>query len=127
MKCPCGSKQSYEDCCKKVHDDIKNALTAEQLMRSRYSAFTLGLIDYLMESHHQSTRPIEEKDEILAWTKSVEWVGLDVLHKQKGGEGDAEGMVEFKAFFKEGKKTRVIHERSRFVKENGSWYYVDAL
>ena len=127
MKCPCGSKLSYDDCCKKVHNDIRNALTAEQLMRSRYCAFTLGLIDYLMESHHESTRPLNEKEEINAWAKSGEWTGLDVLRKQKGGEIDMEGIVEFKAFFKEGKKNRVIHERSRFVKENGCWYYLDAL
>lgn len=127
MKCPCGKNETYSNCCEVVHNDICNAKTAEQLMRSRYSAFTLGLIDYLMQSHHSSTRPTSEKQEIEVWAKSVQWIGLDVIRKQKGGEADLDGTVEFKAFFKEGKKTRVIHERSQFVKESGCWYYLDAL
>lgn len=125
--CPCGLSQSYENCCSKVHQSIYNAKTAEQLMRSRYTAFTLADGDYLMKSHHQSTRPLSEKKAIVKWAKSVEWVRLEVLKTTEGENGNNKGTVEFKAYFKDRKGLQFIHENSMFIKENKVWYYVDAL
>ena len=122
--CPCGRPNSYENCCKLIHYDIKNAKTAEDLMRSRYSAFVLANGDYLMESHHVSTRPIEEKEDIVKWAKSVEWIKLKVLNSTKGNEKDIEGSVEFKAFYKQDLFNQSIHENSKFVQEDGVWYYL---
>ena len=121
--CPCGIQKTYPQCCGLIHTDIKNAKTAEQLMRSRYTAFTLANGDYLMESHHPSKRKIKEKHEIVQWAQSVTWLRLEVLHATKGSEHDTEGTVEFKAFFKEGATVRSIEENSRFVKEEGTWFY----
>lgn len=121
MKCPCNPSKLYIDCCKKAHQNILSVTTPEELMRSRYSAFVMANINYLQESHHSSTRPSEtEKEEILTWTKSVEWVKLTVLKS-------TENTVEFKAFFYENNSLNTIHEKSSFVKENNHWVYKDGL
>ncbi len=124
INCPCGRPKTYAECCEKIHSDILKAITAEDLMRSRYSAFVLANGDYLMQSHHSSTRPISEKKEIIRWAKSVKWVRLEVLNSTKGTSNDNVGIVEFKAYFKEGFVTTYIHENSYFTKENGNWVYV---
>lgn len=121
MKCPCNPSKLYENCCKKAHQDIESVTSPEILMRSRYSAFVLANIDYLQKSHHSNTRPTKlEKREILSWTKSVEWIKLDILQKTKN-------TVEFKAYFEENGILNYIHENSLFVKENGHWVYKSAL
>ena len=120
MKCPCTPTKNYIDCCKKAHQDIKTVISAEELMRSRYTAFVLANIEYLQKSHHVSTRPRKkEKKEILDWTKSVEWIRLEVINS-------TENTVEFKAYFMEKGKLNVIHENSFFCKENEHWVYKNA-
>lgn len=103
---------------------MAEAKTAEQLMRSRYSAFVKADGDYLMQSHHASTRPLKEKKSIVKWAKSVEWIKLDVIETSKGTENDTEGTVTFQAYFYEKGKVDIIHEKSAFVKENNNWFYV---
>ena len=125
--CPCGSEKSYGNCCALAHSNIETVITAEQLMRSRYSAYVLCNIEYLMSSHHSSTRPVKEQDEILNWTKSVKWLGLEVLDSSEGIVSDIEGTVEFKAHFEEKGVSEVIHEHSKFVKENNHWVYLGEL
>ncbi|GAA3511094.1 YchJ family protein [Aquimarina addita] len=122
--CYCGRESSYTACCKIIHLNIQEAITAEDLMRSRYSAFVLGKGDYLMKSHHSTTRPLKEKDEIVAWAKSVKWIRLEILHTTKGTNTDIEGTVEFSAFFYENGEVRVIHEKSKFVREHDCWVYL---
>ncbi|CAM1365806.1 Sec-C motif domain protein [Tenacibaculum soleae] len=127
MQCPCNPSKKYSDCCEKAHQNIQTVLTAETLMRSRYSAFVLAKINYLQESHHSRTRPSnKEKKEILSWTKSVKWLKLEVLNTSKGSITDLEGTVEFNAFFMENGKVDVIHENSSFCKENKHWVYLNA-
>lgn len=122
--CNCGNSKTYTECCGLAHQSLKIVKTAEQLMRSRYTAFTLANGDYLMESHHVSTRPIKEKESIVAWAKSVEWVELKILFTSKGVASDNEGTVSFKAYFKENETLSCIEENSKFIKENGCWYYL---
>lgn len=122
--CPCGSKKTYGDCCASAHSNIETVITAEQLMRSRYSAYVLCNIEYLMISHHSSTRPVKDKEEILKWTKSVKWLGLEVMNSSDGNVSDIEGVVEFKAHFEENGASEIIHEHSKFVKENKHWVYL---
>ena len=122
--CPCGSEITYEECCFKGHMAIETLVTAEQLMRSRYSAYVMADIDYLMKSHHSTTCPNNEKEEILKWTKSVKWIRLEVLNSSKGLDNDSDGTVEFKAYFKENGIVSVIHENSKFIKENKYWVYL---
>lgn len=127
MQCPCNPSKKYSDCCEKAHQNINTVLTAETLMRSRYSAFVLANINYLHESHHSTTRPTQkENKEILSWTKSVKWLKLEVLTTSKGSITDLEGTVEFNAFFMENGKVDVIHENSSFCKENKHWVYLNA-
>ncbi|WP_299253118.1 YchJ family metal-binding protein [uncultured Aquimarina sp.] len=123
-KCYCGRSQTYDTCCGSIHKEMTQALSAEDLMRSRYSAFVLANGDYLMKSHHRSTRPIKEKKSIINWAKSVKWIKLEILDKTKGLEFDEEGTVAFKAFYFENGALEVIHENSRFVKEDGRWVYL---
>ncbi len=123
--CYCGRTVLYTSCCGKIHQDITTAATAEDLMRSRYSAFVLAKGDYLMRSHHSTTRPSsKEKKDIVRWTKSVNWMKLEVLHTSKGTPQDTEGSVEFKAFYYDDKGMQMIHEHSAFTKEQGHWVYV---
>ncbi len=124
MNCPCGRNKNYEACCAKAHLNLNEAITAEDLMRSRYAAFVLLKGDYLMESHHPSTRPTEEKEAIINWSKSVKWKKLKVIRTNKGTASDQEGFVEFKAYYKQGIFAQHIHEHSKFVKEDGCWYYL---
>lgn len=122
--CPCGLYASYEECCAKAHQSLANVNTAEQLMRSRYTAFTKADGDYLMKSHHSTTRPLSKKKSIVKWAKSVTWIGLKILNKTQGEKNDIEGTVEFKAFYQDRKGIQFIHENSKFVKEDGAWMYL---
>lgn len=121
--CPCGRKELYSKCCGAVHKGQTLAGTAEDLMRSRYSAFTLANGDYLMQSHHSETRPVSEKKEIEKWAKSVSWLKLEVLATENGKQNDTIGSVEFKAYFMEKGSVNMIHENSFFKKENEKWVY----
>ncbi len=125
--CPCGSVLTYVECCERIHKGTSTANTAEELMRSRYVAFTKADGEYLLKSHHASTRPVSDMNEIISWAKSVKWQKLDILHTNEGGMEDFSGTVEFKAYFKFKGKKDLIHENSRFIKEYGIWYYVERL
>jgi len=120
MQCPCNPTKKYSNCCQKAHHNINSVTSAEVLMRSRYSAFVLANIEYLQKSHHSSTRPSkQEKREIEKWTKSVNWLKLEILNSSLD-------IVEFKAFFIENGSVSVIHENSKFCKESGHWVYLGA-
>ena len=122
--CPCGSTQTYAVCCGRWHTEhaTSGKLTApapEALMRSRYSAFVLDLRPYLLASWHASTRPADlEPPE-----PGLKWLGLDV--KRTAMLDAAHGTVEFIARSKLGGRAHRLHEVSRFVRENGEWFYVD--
>lgn len=124
MNCYCGNLKTYSNCCEKAHKDSAKVLTAKQLMRSRYSAFVLANGDYLMQSHHSTTRNIKEKKAIVTWAKSVEWIKLEILETSKGMENDTEGTVTFNAYFYEHGKVDIIHEKSAFIKEDKQWKYL---
>ena len=95
-------------------------------MRSRYTAFTLANVDYLMRSHSAKTRPVKERKNIERWAKSVNWLGLSILKTEAGEACNEAGYVEFKATFIENGKPGQIHENSHFMRENGKWVYVSA-
>jgi len=120
--CPCGLGLPYDDCCGRLHRG-EPAPTAEALMRSRYSAFVHGDIDYLTRTWHPSTRP-----QPLTLDPALRWTGLNVIAATRGGLLDDDGEVEFVARWEDadGRRGR-HHERSTFVRERGRWVYVDAL
>jgi SEC-C motif-containing protein len=125
--CPCGSSLLFVNCCETIISGKKDAVTAQELMRSRYVAFTQANIDYLMRSHLAKTRPIKERKSIEKWAKSVRWIGLSILSSEAGGVGDELGYVEFKALYLENGKPQQIHEKSLFQRENGKWVYVSGV
>jgi SEC-C motif-containing protein len=125
--CACGLNYSYENCCRKAHKSLSSIITAEQLMRSRYVAFTKADGDYLMKSHHSSTRPLSEKKSIVKWAKSVKWLKLEILNKSLGQKNDNEGTVEFKAYYKDLRGVQFIHENSKFIREKGTWTYLGVV
>jgi SEC-C motif-containing protein len=125
--CPCGSGLSYFACCEPIISGRNEAVTAQALMRSRYVAFTLANVDYLMRSHSAKTRPVKDRKNIEKWAKSVTWMGLSILDTQAGDASDEIGTVEFKATYLENGKLQQIHEKSLFHRENGKWVYVSGV
>jgi len=125
--CSCGSHIDFDDCCGGIINGTRQADTAEQLMRSRYTAFTIANVDYLMRSHHSKSRPTRDRKQILAWAKSVKWMGLTIIRTEKGQPDDLVGFVEFRAMFIEDGELSQIHENSRFERESGRWVYHSAV
>jgi len=118
--CPCNSGAPYTECCDPLLSGSRSATTAEALMRSRYSAYVVRDVAYLLRTWHPSTRPLTIEP-----TTIPDWHGLHVIHTEKGMETDDEGVVEFEASSLSLEKIWRLHEVSRFVKENGRWLYVD--
>lgn len=119
--CPCGRGASYDECCGPMHAGA-TAPTAERLMRSRYSAFVLGIERYLLDSWHPSTRP-----EDLELDGTIVWRRLLVESSEAGGPFDDAGTVTFTAIGRSGDGRFEQRERSRFVREGGRWFYFDGL
>ena len=121
IPCPCGQSADYASCCGPLHAGTAFATTAEQLMRSRYSAYVRRDEPYLLATWHASTRPTAL--DLAVQSPAPTWLGLDV--KRHVPDGDR-AVVEFVARLRHGGgKAQRMHEVSRFVREDGRWYYVD--
>lgn len=119
--CPCGKQATYAACCGALHDG-EIAATAEQLMRSRYSAYVLRRENYLLATWHASTRPGSLN--LSAQQPPPTWLGLEIRRHQEVDEDHA--IVEFVARYRlGGGRAQRQHETSRFVHEDGRWYYLD--
>ena len=106
---------SYHQCCEPLHKQAQLATTAEQLMRSRYSAFVLQLVDYIVATTLPSQQPLLDKLAIKTWAKQTNWAGLEIIHHNpKVGKRHAQ--VEFKAYFTAAEELQYHHELSTFVK-----------
>ncbi|MET1020575.1 MAG: YchJ family protein [Arthrobacter sp.] len=120
--CPCLSGEQYGECCGRFHDGEAEAPTAEQLMRSRYSAFVVLHADYLLRTWDPVTRPAS-----LELDPDMQWRRLDIISTVRGGPLDTEGTVEFKAHFRHDGERGVHHETSRFRRVNRRWFYEVAV
>lgn len=116
--CPCGLGAAFAACCGRYIGTGIPAPNAESLMRSRYSAFVRGHVAHLLTTWHASTRPAT-----LDTDPGVKWLGLDVRAHRATDADHAE--VEFVARSRLAGRASRLHERSRFVREGGLWYYVD--
>lgn len=124
-RCPCGTGETFGECCGRYLQDGRVAPTAEALMRSRYTGFATRAVHYLLATWHPSTRPDE-----LELAEDMVWRRLDVLRTDAGGPWDDAGTVEFVAHYRLDDGTAIgqrgrLHETSRFVREDGRWLYVD--
>ncbi len=120
--CPCGLPAAYDDCCGQLHRGQATATTAEQLMRSRYSAFAVGDEAYLLRSWHPTTRPPG-----VDLDPGPRWVRLEILGTTEGSAFHTTGTVEFRAHYTQGGRAGSLHENSRFVRHEGAWAYLDAV
>jgi SEC-C motif-containing protein len=102
-----------------VHARTRLAATPEELMRSRYSAFALGLEDHLLATWHPRTRPADAAPD-----PALRWTGL-VVHAATGGPDDTTGTVEFTASYASPDGAGAMHEVSRFERRGGRWFYLD--
>jgi SEC-C motif-containing protein len=125
--CPCTSKKPYDRCCGPFHAGSAVPETAEQLMRSRFSAYALGKVDYLIATRSEAKRAGENREEMVQYCKSVSCVGLKIVNKEKGGKADDSGLVTFHASLQANGRRSLHIETSTFARENGRWVYVDGV
>ena len=119
--CFCSSQKSFESCCKPYLDGTQHVQTAEALMRSRYSAYVLHEVDYLIKTTHPSQRNFHSREETLRWAVSNQWLKLEILNA-------THDIVEFKAYFQDPTlKNQIHHEKSTFSFVNDRWFYVDGV
>lgn len=111
--CPCGSEHAYDACCGPLHRGVRQAATALELMRSRYAAYAVGDVDYVFRTWHPRTRPAD-----LVLEGGPTWTGLRI-------EGYGEDWVEFTARWLDDGRAGQLHERSRFDRRAGRWFYLD--
>lgn len=122
--CPCQSGMNYTDCCEPFHQYRMFPATAEQLMRSRYCAYSLKNIDYIVETTVPTQQILLDKRGLFDWANTTKWTGLEIV-SHKPTLSKIHSTVEFKAFFVTENGEQVHHETSLFVKINGRWYFVD--
>lgn len=119
--CFCGSNEPYSKCCSPLINGTVVANSAEKLMRSRYSAYVVAQVNYLIATTHPSKRKSLSAKEIENWAKSNQWKGLEIVKADTF-------TVEFKAQYRERNgKIQVHHEKSTFAFEDGRWFYVDGV
>lgn len=119
QNCFCGSGILFDQCCQRIIEGKQSATTAEALMRSRYVAYVVHNVDYLMATTHPSQRDKYSKEEISFWATNNQWQRLEIVKVTTT-------TVTFKAYFlNSNQETQVHYEHSRFVFENGKWFYSD--
>ncbi|WP_043484862.1 YchJ family protein [Geothrix fermentans] len=125
--CPCTSKKPYDRCCGPFHTGTALPETAEALMRSRFSAYALGKVDYLISTRPEAKRAEENRDELRQYCQSVSCVGLKIVSREKGGKDDDTGVVTFHASLQANGRRTLHIETSTFTREDGRWVYVDGV
>ena len=123
--CPCGSGKKYGECCEPIIKGKSKALTAEALMRARYTSYVKQEIDFILTSCEEGDGIAEiDKKATEDWSRESTWNGLQILRTEQGGENDEEGVVEFIADYTFHQMKDKHHEIAGFKKINGEWKYV---
>ena len=126
--CPCVSRRTFENCCSPFIDGRAVAEQPEQLMRSRFSAFSIGNIDYLINTHHISTRSTTLRGALERDMRDIDWLGLSVIQASPVSSLEPRGFVEFVALYKRAQlyegRIEQLHEKSMFIKEKARWFYI---
>lgn len=127
QNCPCGSQRELSECCAPFLQGQSLPQTAEQLMRSRYTAYKLQKIDYLCETLWPKYQAGFNHFGVARWAAENHWTGLQILSREQGLKSDRQGKVLFEASFLAGGRLQMHRELSLFRKKAGRWYYVEAL
>lgn len=122
MHCPCGLNRSYETCCGRFINGEAQPATPEELMRSRYTAYTQANVDYIARTMKPPAADRFEADDAADWARSITWLKLEVLQTS---EDQNTGHVEFIAHFLAENRKHVLHELSEFHLIDGQWFYID--
>ena len=124
MSCACGSQIEFSSCCELFISGAKHAPTAEALMRSRYTAYTMARVPYMRETMAPETRKDFDEANVRQWSTGSEWRGLDVIRSEENGN---EATVEFVAHYKTADKVIDHHEIAQFRRDpdDNRWYFVD--
>ena len=122
--CPCGSGNLLNACCGHYHEGHP-APDAQALMRSRYSAYVLGHIDYLLATTLMAQQPGLDRDAIEQWSAQSTWLGLEVESAQVIGGQPEHAFVTFVARWHDSSGEHSHRERSAFVQNDGRWYFID--
>ncbi len=125
--CPCGSGTEFDSCCGPLLSGEKTGMTAEAVMRSRYTAFVKSNLEHLIRTVDAPLRKEMAEEDVEEWNKGVVWKGLTVMKTKAGGPSDSSGMVEFVARFEKDGEDKSLHEKARFKKRHGVWLYVDGV
>ncbi len=115
--CPCGSGNSYQQCCEEIITGNRSAQTAEQLMRARYSAYVFAEMDFIFESTHPEHREGYDHAGTKTWAETAEWLGLEIISTRRGGPDESIGEVEFIARFNEKGELVEHHEAGQFKRK----------
>lgn len=122
--CPCGSTLALAGCCGRLHAGAA-ASSAEALMRSRYSAYALGLIDYLVDTTLPAQQAALEREAMAAWSAQSHWLGLSVEEHRPLGGTPERAQVRFVARWQDAAGEHAHRECSDFVRLDGRWYFID--
>jgi SEC-C motif-containing protein len=123
MRCPCDLDQNYEQCCGRYIDQHQYAPTPSALMRSRYSAFVLGRMDYIAATMRKDALKNFDAHETATWLKDVSWQKVVLFKEQL--KTPRRGFVLFEAYYLFKEKPKMMRERSEFQKIGDRWFYVD--
>jgi SEC-C motif domain protein len=122
MICPCGSGLAFNQCCEPLIKGILDATTPEQLMRSRYAAYATKNANYIYTTYAKITQLAISEQEISEWADETTWLSLQILNHHYS---ESYGTVEFIASYQFALQKQELHEKSRFIKEQGQWRYLD--
>ena len=121
--CPCGAKATFAKHCQPVIEGKVQPDTAERLMRARFTAYSLGDIDFLIATTASPQRENLDADELEEYCDSIRCISLKILETKDGGPSDQTGMVRFHASMQVDGKRRLHAETSQFHREEGRWVY----
>lgn len=123
--CPCGSKKTYLSCCGLFIEQHQLPKTPEQLMRSRYTAYTMANIEYISKTMREPAALNFDPLSARKWAEQAQWLNLEVLQSRVDPKNPDRGFVEFKAHYHLANQDHCMHELSEFHFQDGQWYYVD--
>lgn len=122
--CPCASGNLLPACCGRYHEG-QPAPDAQSLMRSRYSAYVLGLVDYLVATTLHAQQAGLDRQAIAQWSSQSTWLGLEVVAAEVFGGQPEHAFVTFSARWHDSAGEHCHRERSAFVQHDGRWYFID--